>query len=271
MRAPDVLRSLKLARRLRHGTIAAAMGLGFISFALAQGGQTEVAKTVPSNPPPGAPAVSPPAPQPPAPAPKAGTPAPATWQTNVSQPPEPAQETDQQIVAKINDYFNKLTNLQGTFVQTDPDNRVKRGRFYFERPGKVRFDYSVPSSLKIISDGRYLAIEDHDQNTSEKYPLDVTPFRLLLSESVDLANDAKIDAVEQGPDAVILTVEDKKGESSGRIRLFFNAPELSLTQWIITDAQGLDTRIEVSNLEQNKKVAANFFEFSHTLGIDHDR
>lgn len=270
MRTPDVLRSLNLAMT-RHGAITAAMVLGFASVAFAQGGQTEVAKTVPANPPPAQPVVAAPAPQPPAPAPKPANQPASSWQTNLSQPPAPPQETDQQVIARINDYFNKLTNLQGTFVQTDPDNRIKRGRFYFERPGKVRFDYTQPSTLKIISDGRYLAIEDYSQNTSEKYPLDVTPFKLLLSESVDLANDAKIDSVEQGPDTIILTVEDKKGETSGRIRLFFDAPEISLREWIITDAQGLDTRIEVANLEQNKKVASNFFEFSHMLGIDHDR
>jgi len=43
---------------------------------------------------------------------------------------------------------------------------------------------------------------------------------------------------------------------------------MSLKQWIITDAQGLDTRIEVADLEKNKKLAENFFVISPTLGID---
>jgi outer membrane lipoprotein-sorting protein len=268
-----VLRPFKTGRWLGIGAIGLSIGFGFLPPAFAQGGQTEISKTTPAPPPPAPPAVSAPVAPPPAPTQKAASPAApaANWQTNVAQPPAPAQEPEAQVVAKINDYFNKLTELQGTFVQTDPDNRVKRGRFYFERPGKVRFDYAAPSGLKIISDGRYLAIEDHDMNTSEKYPLDVTPFRLLLAETVDLANDARMVGVEQGADAIILTVEDKKGDGSGRIRLFFNAPDINLKQWIITDAQGLDTRIELADLEQNKKVAANFFHFSAMLGIDHDR
>jgi outer membrane lipoprotein-sorting protein len=239
----------------------------------AQGGQTEVAKTY--TPPPAAPA---PAAQPPAPAAQSAAPAqkPASppqpgsqWQTSANQPGQaatqpaaPEPEAEAQIIAKVNGYFNKLTDLQGTFTQTDPDNRQKRGRFYFQRPGKVRFDYAPPSGLRIISDGRNLAIEDHDLNTTERYPLDVTPFRLLLSETVDLAKDAKILGVEQGAETYILTVEDKNGDSSGRIRLFFNKAEMSLKEWIITDAQGLDTRIEVADLEQNKKVAENFFIIS---------
>ena len=181
--------------------------------------------------------------------------------------PAPVQESNQEIIAKVNDYFNKLTNLEGTFVQTDPDNSQKRGRFYFARPGRLRFDYSPPSRLKIISNGYYLAIEDYALNTSDKYPLEMTPFRLLLSETVDLSKEANILGIEQGPDMVVVTVEDKKGDAAGRISLFFNKENMSLNQWIITDAQGLDTRIQVSDLEQNKRVSAELFEFSKDVGF----
>ena len=179
-------------------------------------------------------------------------------------------------MTKVNAYFNKLIDLQGVFLQTDPDGKQRRGKFYFQRPGKIRFDYAPPSGLRIVSDGRYLAIEDREMNTSEHYPLDVTPFKLLLSETVDLAKDAKIGSIEQGPDAYVLAVEEKTTDnsSSGRIRLFMEKSatgELSLKEWIITDAQGLDTRIEVSALEQNKKMAENFFMISPTLGMDRDR
>jgi outer membrane lipoprotein-sorting protein len=262
--------SPKIARRLRHCAIGALLLAGPIPFAFAQGGQSEFSKTTPSNPPP---AVAAPAPAPaaPAPAPVAAKPASPvgggpSWQTNVAQPPQPApapvQESDTQVVSKVNDYFNKLSDLQGIFLQTDPDGKQKRGKFYFQRPGKVRFDYIQPASLRIISDGRTLAIEDQSANTRETYPLDVTPFKLLLSEKVDLAVDARILGVEQGPDLTVLTVEDKTGDSSGRIRLFFNKADMSLKEWIITDAQGLDTRIEVSEVEQNKKVSENAFIIS---------
>jgi outer membrane lipoprotein-sorting protein len=265
----------KAARLLSLCAAGTLIGAAHMPLALAEGGQTEVSKTTPSYSPPvmQAPAAQAPA----APKPTSPVGAGPQWQTNVGQPaqpaaqaPAPVQESDAQTVIKVNDYFNKLTDLQGTFTQTDPDNRQKHGRFYFQRPGKIRFDYASPSNLRIISDGRNLAIEDHDMNTSERYPLDVTPFRLLLSETVDLANDAKILGVEQGTDTVILTAEDKNGDSSGRIRLFFNKADMSLKEWIITDAQGLDTRIEVADLEQNKKVAENFFIIS-AFAFDRDR
>ena len=281
----------RFARRLIGLLIIATLP----ELALAQGGETEVAKTTPSNPPPvvSAPVPAPPAPSaaPAAPAHAAAIAAKATspvggnggsgWGAKTAQPvqpapqpqaaaPAPIQESDQEIIVKVNDYFNKLTNLEGTFVQTDPDNSQKQGKFYFARPGRLRFDYSPPSRLKIISNGYYLAIEDFALNTSDKYPLEMTPFRLLLSETVDLAKEANILGIEQGPDTVVMAVEDKKGDAAGKISLFFNKADMSLKQWIITDAQGLNTRIEVNDLEQNKRVSAELFEFSKDVGFHRD-
>jgi outer membrane lipoprotein-sorting protein len=261
------------ASRLARFVVGVLLSAGCVHVAFAQGGQTEVMKTAPANPPQAAaPVAAPPAPAKPA-SPIGGTPAP--WQTDLSQQkPQEAQpaasaqigDSDYEAVQKINAYFNSMTSLSGTFVQTDPDTKQKHGKFYMSRPGKARFDYAAPSQLKIISDGEYLAIEDHDLNTTDRYPIDMTPFRLLLSETVDLTRDANILGIDQGPEEVVVTVEDKKG-GSGRIRLFFNKADMSLKEWTITDAQGLDTRIQVANLEQNKQLSPGLFEFSKTIGF----
>jgi outer membrane lipoprotein-sorting protein len=267
-------RFFKSYRLLWQCAIGVLIGVCHAPLAFAEGGETEVTKSRPSNPPAVVAAPAPVAAEPAAPAQKPVSPigAGGAWQAKPQQAatapaapvaePAPLQESEQETVGKVNAYFNKLTDMQGEFVQTDPDSKQRHGRFYFQRPGKARFDYASPSSLRIISDGRNLVIEDHSLNTSERYPLDVTPFKLLLSDKVDLANDAHVVGVEQGPDVFILTVEEKDANGSGRIRLFFNKADTSLKEWIITDAQGLDTRIEVSNLDNNKKIAENLFIIS---------
>jgi len=163
-------------------------------------------------------------------------------------------------VQRINAYFNGITNLQGTFEQIDSNNKRDTGRFYVQRPGKLRFDYAPPSPLRIVADGAYLAIEDSDLKTIEKYPLKSTPFRLLLGDGVDLARDARIVGVESGDASLAITVEDKNGEAAGQIRLLFDTePEMTLRQWVITDAQGLTTTVNLENVVPGRKVAADFF------------
>jgi outer membrane lipoprotein-sorting protein len=171
------------------------------------------------------------------------------------------------IIQKINAYFNNLRNLEGTFLQTDADDKHKKGKFFIERPGKVRFDYALPSKQKIISDGRYLAIEDHDLNTTDRYPIDQTPFRLLLQPEVDLSRDSRIVAVDVGPTVAVVTLEDQGGNSSGQIRLFFDWPKVQLKEWLISDPQGLNTRIELANVELNKPADPKLFKFSPDVGM----
>lgn len=171
------------------------------------------------------------------------------------------------VIEKVNEYFNTIKNLEGRFLQTDANDARKKGKFFIERPGKVRFDYGPPSRQKIISNGEYLAIEDHDLRTTDRYPLDSTPFRLLLKEKVNLAQDARIIALDVGENIVVLTVEDKEARGGGQIRLFFDWPAIQLKEWIITDAQGLNTRIELAELQTDKPADPQLFTFSKDLGL----
>ena len=169
-------------------------------------------------------------------------------------------EAQTKAVERINAYFNNITNLQGSFEQVDATNKRSTGRFYVQRPGKIRFDYAPPSGLRIVADGSSLAIEDSDLRTVEKYPIQSTPFRLLLSDSVDLARDARIVGVESQEGTLAISLEDKSGDAAGTIRLVFDSgAELQLKQWLITDAQGLTTRVDVNDIVAGRKVATDFF------------
>jgi outer membrane lipoprotein-sorting protein len=169
-------------------------------------------------------------------------------------------EAQTKAVERINAYFNSITNLQGSFEQVDATNKLTTGRFYVQRPGKIRFDYAPPSGLRIIADGSSLAIEDSDLRTVEKYPIQSTPFRMLLSDTVDLARDSRIVGVESQEGSLSISLEDKSGDAAGSIRLVFDSgPELQLKQWLITDAQGLTTRVTVTDVVSGRKVAADFF------------
>ncbi len=150
----------------------------------------------------------------------------ASWEAAVeaTNAPTPLIGAEQaEAVQQINAYFNAITNLQGLFEQVDPNNKRTSGKFYVERPGKVLFDYDPPSELRILADGHSLAIEDSDLKTVEKYPIKSTPFRLLLADTVDLGVDARVVGVEQQRGSLAISLEDKKGDAAGRIKLYFNA------------------------------------------------
>ncbi|MBI1385934.1 MAG: cell envelope biogenesis protein LolA [Rhizobiales bacterium] len=167
------------------------------------------------------------------------------------------------LIEDVNGYFNGIQHMNGKFVQTDAQQQRVRGRFFVSRPGRFRFVYSPPSKMVILSDGTYLSIEDHELETVERYSLSSTPFRILLAETVDVLRDAEIADIAMAPTGVNLTIIDKENASNGRLRLVFDRGAdnaLALREWVVTDAQGLDTRIEVAGLALGEPADPNLFK-----------
>lgn len=188
-----------------------------------------------------------------------------TWGSTVTREAAVAgEEFDKKqiaIVQNVSAYFNKMPDLKGMFVQTSADNKRVRGRFYVKRPGLFRFDYSPPSRLVILSDGQYLIIQDHDLKTDDRVSINRTPFRVLMRKDVDLLRDARILEVQEVDDVVVVSLQDKDPDNPGRIKLFLVKKQgLELKEWITTDAQGVDTRVELVELSKVDDMDANIFK-----------
>jgi outer membrane lipoprotein-sorting protein len=83
---------------------------------------------------------------------------------------------------------------------------------------------------------------------------------MLLRKDVDLIRDARIVEVQEADDLIVLGVQDKSPDAVGRIKLFFaTKPELELKEWVTTDAQGLDTRVEVGALDRKHENEDSLF------------
>ena len=185
------------------------------------------------------------------------------WAASIADGTSTSNLTAQQkkVVAKINSYLNQLSDLKGRFLQINPDDGKQKGKFYLKRPGRIRFDYSPPSLQRVISDGSYLSIEDRDINTIDRYPLEKTPFRILLAKDVNIARDAIIKTVIEQDETTSITLIDRKGQAIGQIELIFaNAPEFYLKEWKVIDTQGQTTHVILSNLVWNEKIDGKLFK-----------
>ena len=175
----------------------------------------------------------------------------------------PSQELSKnqvEIVRKVNAYFNQLTSLRGAFMQTGADSKRQRGKFLISRPGRFRFEFNLPSRVVIISDGKYLAIQDRDLNTDDRWDLGYTPFRALLQKDVDLLRDAHITEAQEADDTITIAFEDHSGDALSRIKLFLAAkPATQIKAWIVKDAQGLDTRVDLIDVSATDEPDARLF------------
>lgn len=178
---------------------------------------------------------------------------------SVTSLPAAAQSDDQQAVLRqASVYMSTITHAQGDFVQVAPGGERTTGKFYISRPGKLRFDYASPSTLQLIADGRTVAVRDRRLNTQDIYPLGQTPLRYLLSNSINLANDAKVIAVYPEGEGQTIVLEDSTPAGTGRLALHFDE-RFELRQWTVTDPQGQETRVQLQNVTFGQEVDPGTF------------
>ncbi len=168
---------------------------------------------------------------------------------------------EMEILARVSAAINDIDTLEGRFIQQAPNGVLDQGRFYMRRPGRLRFEYEEPNPNLIVADGTWVILSNRDLDTVDRYPLRATPLKLLLKKNVDLTKDARVISVEQPPGRLVLTLRTAKDEdeAQGHLRLVFTEPDLTLRQWVITDAQGLQTTISLTDIRRGMKLDPALF------------
>jgi outer membrane lipoprotein-sorting protein len=187
----------------------------------------------------------------------------ASTQPGVTPAPRPAQaaeSTPQAMIERINAALNEMTHATADFVQTAPDGRRTQGKLYLVRPGKMRFEYERPSALEVISDGRNVAVRDKKLGTQELYGIGQTPLKFLVSDPIDVSKQGKVLSVTREGDSVVLVLEDKNTVTgTSKIRIVFSGDTYTLRRWTVTDPQGYDTIVQLSNLSTQRRPENRLF------------
>jgi outer membrane lipoprotein-sorting protein len=168
------------------------------------------------------------------------------------------------LLDRISLYLSSVQTMVGNFVQIGPDGGRTQGTFYIQKPGKVRFEYNPPTPIDIIADGSSVVVRDRNLATQDLYPLSQTPLRYLLADRIDILRDTDVISVTSDDTLVTVVIEEKQlVVGTSRLMIMFDAKDLALKQWTVTDPQGLDTTVAVFNLDATKKPDPNLFVINY--------
>jgi len=169
------------------------------------------------------------------------------------------------IIERVDTYLSTVQTLTGKFVQIGPDGGRSTGLFYLSKPGRVRFEYDSPNPTELVADGQSVVVRDRNLGTQDVYPLSQTPLRFLLADHVDLMKDTNLVAVYADDVFVTVVVEEKNAlVGTSRLMIMFDAKDMQLKQWTVTDPQGYDTTVAVYNLDSSKKLNPSMFRIDYT-------
>jgi len=168
---------------------------------------------------------------------------------------------DRATLQQAQTYLQNLTSAQGTFVETGPGGQRREGHFYLQRPGKMRFEYTNPAGLLVVSDGYNVKRYDPRLEVFRQVPLGATPLSTFLARNVRLDQGVRIDRVTRmSSGAFAITARDSGKPNEGSVILAFAGNPIRLHEWTITDAQGTRTRTQLTSLRPAPNLAASLFQ-----------
>src|SRR5271167_4352493 len=151
--------------------VAALVGVLFLTVPMIASAHTVPAQPVPSQT---VPAQTVPVPQPARKRPVATAKPPVSILPESLRSPAPTKPAEpitteagqHALVDRVSLYLSTIQSMVGNFVQVGPDGRKTEGKFYIQKPGKVRFEYDPPSPIDVVADGSFVQVRDRKLNTA---------------------------------------------------------------------------------------------------------
>jgi outer membrane lipoprotein-sorting protein len=175
------------------------------------------------------------------------------------------------IIDRVAKAMSDTKTVQGSFTQVDPSNSPSSGAFYISRPGKVRFEYTVPEPIFIVSDGTTVSIEEPKRRAYDAVPLSSTPLSLFLRSNIDLRKDGSVTDVQTSNGSHYVTLVDKTGEAEGKMILQFRGSDFELLGWRQIDGSGAETRVQLSGIKKNVALKPSLFVVKDPSDAGDDR
>lgn len=177
---------------------------------------------------------------------------------------------------KLDQFIAQLSSMRAGFVQTVIDSNgtvvdESQGTMALLRPGRFRWDYSLPFEQHIITNGERLWIyePDLDQVTIKPFEAGVgeTPALLLSGDAsvFERFSIRELDIAESEYDWLLLEPLDR--ESAYRaIQIGFDKSGLKVVRF--SDDFGHHTQLEFMEIEANVVMAKDEFEFLAPDGVE---
>lgn len=167
---------------------------------------------------------------------------------------------EQLSLAELSGYLNRLTTAKTDFRQINDDGSVSTGRLYISRPGRMRFEYDPPEQALVIAAAQAVYIIDRKSNLPpETYPLSRTPLSLILARNIDLTRAEMVREARFDGEKTVVTASDPDNPDSGYIELTFTDAPTTLRRWVVYDAGGGRTTVELGPFETGVDLPSSLF------------
>lgn len=162
-------------------------------------------------------------------------------------------------LARVENYLNQLTTVVADFTQVAPDGSITSGTFYWQRPGKMRWEYEPPTPIVIYGSSSELIYFDKELAQTTHIPMRSTPAGLLARDPIRFDDSVAIEEVEDHAGVMRVTMRQAKEADEGKLTLEFADTPFQLRTLMLTDGTGQVTTISLNNARFGEKLDSELF------------
>lgn len=168
-------------------------------------------------------------------------------------------QAKEDVLKRVETYLNRLSTITADFTQASPDGSLTEGKFYFERPGKMRWDYAPPTPILIVSSGSQLIYFDKELAQTTYIPMDSTPAGFLMNDPIRFDEGVVVEEASDVGGVLRVTLHQAKNPEEGKLTLEFSDSPLILRNLIVTDATNQVTSVSLKNAHFGQKLDSALF------------
>lgn len=170
-------------------------------------------------------------------------------------------ENNKYTIDRIEKYLTRITTIVSEFTQVAPDGSLTNGRFFLQRPGKMRWQYNPPTPILMVASGRELIYYDYELDQTSHIPLDGSLISFLGRDRIIFGGDVGITKFSNEANAIRIEVAQRDKPTEGRLMLEFSDKPLTLRSMVVTDATGQVTTVALQNAQFGAKIDPELFVF----------
>lgn len=167
-------------------------------------------------------------------------------------------------IKRVEDYLSSLTTITSEFTQVSPDGSLATGKFYMERPDKMRWQYNPPVPVLMVTSGSELIYYDSELEQITHIPLRSTLIGFLAQEKIHFDKKVGIISFLEKDNTIRIGLSQRNKTSDGQLILEFSDKPLLIRNMVVTDASGQITTVSLNNAIFGGKIDKALFEFKDT-------
>jgi outer membrane lipoprotein carrier protein len=178
--------------------------------------------------------------------------------------------------SEVEKYLAGLSSWSADFQQTIDDGQGKvlrsaAGKFYLQRPGKFRWDYTDPSEQLVLADGKQIWFYDKDLAQANVRNMDTTLAStpaMLLSGGSSVSSQFDITALPDSGGLLWFQLIPKHPDTDFQlVRIGFDK-DGELASMFLADKLNQVTQLTFTHPTRNPTFAPDLFSFSPPPGVD---